>query len=192
MKLKILLLIIFLAMAIAANAQGIAIGTAAENFALPDLDGKVQMLNQLKGRNGTVVIFLSAQCPVVKAYKDRINQIAAESQAKGINLVGINSNANESLASLRSNASAFGYRFPVLIDKNNKLADKLDARTAPEVFFIDRENVLLYHGAIDSDYTGRSIAEKYLGAALDASLAGRPITKTSAPPFGCTIRRVAR
>ena len=176
-------------LAVAANAQGLAVGSGVADFSLPDLNGNVQALSRLKGRNGTVVIFLSAQCPVVKAYKDRINQIAVEAQAKGINFVGINANANESPASLRSNAAAFGYRFPVLIDRGNQLADKLDARTAPEVYFLNADNVLLYHGAIDNDYTGRRITESYLSDALDASIAGQPIATTSAPPFGCTIRR---
>jgi peroxiredoxin len=189
MKVVVILITMFFALAMVANAQGLAVGSAVENFALLDLDGRMQTLGQLKGRNGTVVVFLSAQCPVVKAYKDRINQIAAEAGAKGINFIGINSNATESLKWVKSNTSKFDYRFPILIDKNNKLADSLDARTAPEVFFIDRDNTLLYRGAIDNDYSGRNVTESLLTSALDASLAGRPIAKTTAPPFGCTIRR---
>jgi peroxiredoxin len=189
MKQTVLLSMALFALAIAVNAQGLEVGSTTGNFALPDLDGNVQTLQRLKGRNGTVVIFLSAQCPVVKAYKDRINQIAAESGAKGINFIGINSNATESLKWVKSNTSKFDYRFPILIDKNNKLADSLDARTAPEVFFIDRDNTLLYRGAIDNDYTGRNVTESLLTSAYDASLAGRSIEKTTAPPFGCSIRR---
>src|SRR4030095_9216510 len=71
---------------------GIEIGATAENFSLPDTDGKLQKLNGLKGKKGTVVVWLSAQCPVVKGYKDRINEIAAEAAANGINFIGINSN----------------------------------------------------------------------------------------------------
>src|SRR5262245_29140686 len=71
---------------------GIEIGSTAENFSLPDTDGKMQTLNGLRGKKGTVVVWLSAQCPVVKGYKDRINEIATEAQARGINFVGINSN----------------------------------------------------------------------------------------------------
>jgi peroxiredoxin len=189
MKHTLLSLTVSLVLTIATNAQDLSVGSGIDNFALPDLDGRMQTLGQLKGRNGTVVMSLSAQCPVVKAYKDRINQIAAEAGAKGINFIGINSNATESLKWVKSNTSKFDYRFPVLIDKNNKLADSLDARTAPEVFFIDRDNTLLYRGAIDNDYTGRNVTESLLTSAYEASLAGRPIEITTAPPFGCTIRR---
>lgn len=189
MKQTVLLITALFVLAIAASAQGLAVGSGMENFALPDLDGTVQTLNKLKGRNGTAVVFLSAQCQVVKAYKDRINQIAAEAGAKGINFIGINSNATESLKWVKSNTSKFDYKFPILIDKNNKVADSLDARTAPEVYFLNGDNVLLYHGAIDNDYSGRNVTVWHLTAALDASLAGRSILRATVPAFGCNIRR---
>jgi hypothetical protein len=46
------------------HAGGLEIGATAENFTLPDTDGKTQNLDGLKGKNGTVVVWLSAQCPV--------------------------------------------------------------------------------------------------------------------------------
>src|SRR5690349_5281443 len=88
----------------AANAQAPKIGSAIDNFTLPDTNGKTQSLDSLKGKNGAVVVFLSAQCPVVRGYHERINQIAADYQAKGINFIGINSNASESLDWVKSNA----------------------------------------------------------------------------------------
>lgn len=78
------------------NAQTFTIGSALENFKLSDTNGKEQSFDGLKGEKGTVLVFLSAQCPVVKGYNDRINQIAADYKANGINFIGINSNATES------------------------------------------------------------------------------------------------
>jgi peroxiredoxin len=189
MKRAVFLFTTLFALAVVASAQGLPVGSAMENFSLPDLNGNTQTLGGLRGQKGAVVIFLSADCPAVKAYKDRINQIAAEARTKGINFIGINSNSTDSPNGLRSNASQFGYRFPILIDQANRLADRLDARTAPEVYFVSRENVLLYRGAIDNERTGRNVTENYLTAAFEASLAGRPVAKTSVAPFGCTIRR---
>ena len=172
------------------HASGIEIGATAENFSLPDVDGKVQTLNGLKGKNGSVVVWLSAQCPVVKGYKDRINEIAAEYQAKGINFIGINSNSTEDLNWVKSNIAEFGYKFPVLIDKNNVLADKWGATVTPEVYYFNAKNVLVYHGAIDNDRSGRNVTEGYLKAAFGESLGGKSVTKTRANAFGCTIKRV--
>ena len=79
-------------------AKDFAVGSTVESFSLPDTNGKVQSLNDLKGKNGSVVVFLSAQCPVVKGYNERINQLAADYEAKGITFIGINSNSTESLS----------------------------------------------------------------------------------------------
>ena len=173
------------------KAGDFAIGTTIENFSLPDTAGATKSLNDLKGKNGSVVVFLSAQCPVVKGYNDRINQIAAEYQAKGINFIGINSNHTEGLDWVKSHA-AENYKFPMLIDKNNVLADKLAATVTPEVFYFDAKNVLLYRGAIDNDRSGKAITDTYLKAAFDSSLAGKPIEKTSAKAFGCSIKRIEK
>ena len=92
----------------------ISIGGTVGNFSLPDTNGKNQTLNDLKGEKGTVVVFLSAQCPVVKAYNERINQIAADYKAKGINFIGINSNSTETEAQIKSHTEET-YKFSVLI-----------------------------------------------------------------------------
>jgi peroxiredoxin len=173
-----------------ASAEALAIGTVVESFSLPDVDGKAQTLDGLKGKNGTVVVWLSAQCPVVRGYKDRINEIASAYQAKGINFVGINSNSTEDLAWVKSNIAEFGYKFPVLIDKGNVLADKWGATVTPEVFYFDAKNKLLYHGAIDNDRGGRNVTDQYLKTAFESALTGKAIAKTRANAFGCSIKRV--
>jgi peroxiredoxin len=190
LKRTVFLLTTLFALAIAANAQGLAVGSVLEGFSLPDLDGRVQALDNLRGRNGTVLIFLSAQCPAVKDYKDRINYMAAQARGVGVNFIGLNSNSTESPALIRSNAAQFGYRFPVLLDMGDRVADRFDARTAPEVFFFNGENVLLYRGAIDNDRSGSTVTDSYLTAALNASLTGKPIFKKSVQALGCPIKRV--
>ena len=170
-------------------AGDFAVGATLENFSLPDTSGKMQSLNELKGKNGSVVVFLSAQCPVVKAYNERISQLAADYEAKGITFIGINSNSTESLDWVKSNA-AENYKFPVLIDKGNVLADKLGATVTPEAYYFDAKNVLLYHGAIDNDKSGKAITDNYLRVAFDSALAGKAIAKTRANAFGCSIKRV--
>ena len=182
-------LVFAVAMAIAAFGQGPAIGSTMENFSLPDTSGKVQTLKELNGKNGAVVVFLSAQCPVVKGYVGRINQLAADYQTKGINFIGINSNASEDLNWVKSNVTEYGYKFPVLIDKGNLYADKLGADVTPEVFYIDAKGALIYHGAIDNDRSGRNVTEAYLKTAFDSSLAGKKVEKPSANAFGCSIKR---
>lgn len=188
MKRSLLFLFLTVALAAAASAQSFGVGSTLDNFSLSDVNGKTQTLNGLKGTKGSVVIFLSAQCPVVKGYNERISQIAAEYASKGINFIGVNSNATETIDWVKSHADE-NYKFPVLIDKGNKIADKLGASVTPEAFFLDANNVLLYHGAIDNDKSGQNVTTAYLKAAFDASLAGKKIERTSANAFGCSIKR---
>jgi peroxiredoxin len=166
-----------------------AVGTKLENFILPDLSGAEQSLDKLKGENGAVLVWVSAQCPVVKSYNARINQIADELKAKGINLVGINSNSTESLDYAASGAKDAGYKFPVLIDKGNVLADKLEASVTPEFYYFDRENVLLYHGALDNDRSGKNVTTNYVRDAFDAALGKEPIKTSKTNAIGCSIKR---
>src|SRR5438445_5590588 len=190
MKRALFLFTILFAFALAASAQsGVSVGATIDNFSLPDTNGKMQSLNDIKGKNGAVIIFVSAQCPVVRGYNERMNQIAAEYKAKGINVIGVNSNATETPADVKAHAEAT-YKFPVLIDKGNVLADKLGASVTPEAYYIDAKNTLLYHGAIDNDRSGQNVTESYLRTAFDASLSGKKIGKTSANAFGCTIKKV--
>jgi peroxiredoxin len=165
------------------------VGTKLENFSLPDLNGSEQSIDKLKGENGAVLVWVSAQCPVVKSYNERINQVAEELKAKNITLIGINSNAPESLDWVRSSAEKVGYKFPVLIDKGNVLADKLGATVTPEFYYFDKDNVLLYHGALDNDRSGTNVTINYLRDAYDSALSKQPIKTPKANVIGCSIKR---
>ncbi|MBK7933095.1 MAG: redoxin domain-containing protein [Acidobacteria bacterium] len=195
MKRVAILFTFLFALAVAANAQGLAVGGTIENFSLSNIDGKTVSLNELKGKNGAVIMFVSSQCPVVKLYNERMNQIAADYAAKGIAFIGINSNATE-MDKAAAKPLDWGrahitetYKFPVLFDKGNVLADKLGASVTPEAYYLDANNVLLYHGAIDNDRSGENITETYLRTAFDTSLAGKKIERVKANAFGCTIKR---
>ena len=169
--------------------EALAAGSTVENFKLVDTTGTEKSLNDLKGKNGAILVFVSAQCPVVKGYNERISKFAADFAAKGINVIGINSNHTESLEWVKSHA-AEKYKFPVLIDKGNVLADKLGANVTPEVYYVNEKNVLVYHGAIDNSRSGENITENYLRDAVEANLSGKPVAKTSANAIGCSIKRV--
>jgi peroxiredoxin len=173
------------------SANDFAVGTVLEDFKLTDTSGAEQSFSKLKGEKGTILIFLSAQCPVVKDYNARIAELAKTYKAKGVNVIGINSNSTESLEWVKSHA-AENYPFTMLIDKGNVLADKLGASVTPEVYFFDEKNKLLYRGAIDNNRSGDNITNNYLRDAVEAKMAGKAIAKTSANAFGCTIKRVAK
>lgn len=171
--------------------DGLAVGAALEDFKLSDTNGAEKSFNDLKGKNGAILVFLSTQCPVVRGYNERIVKLADEYAAKGINVIGVNSNATESAEKVKAHAAEY-YKFPVLIDKGNVLADKIGANVTPETFYLNEKNVLVYHGAIDNDRSGENITSNFLRDALDANLGGKAVAKTTSNAFGCSIRRAGK
>lgn len=166
-----------------------AIGSTVEEFTLPDVDGTDHSLKSLKGKNGTVFIFISVQCPVSNAYNERMEKLATDYKARGINVIGINANSTEDAAAVKAHAAEKRLSFTILKDPGNKIADKLGATRTPEVYFLDANNKLVYHGRIDNSQNPAQIESNDLRDALDSALAGKPVQKPEAKAFGCTIKR---
>ena len=168
-----------------------AIGTTIDDFKLPDTDGAEHSLKSLTGKNGAVLIFISVQCPVSNGYNERMEKLAQDYKAKGVNVIGINSNATEAAAVVKAHAAEKHLTFTVLKDDGNKIADRLGATRTPETYVIDAGGKLVYHGRIDNSQNTANITANDLREALDEMLAGKPISKTGGAAFGCTIKRVS-
>jgi peroxiredoxin len=166
-----------------------AIGATIDDFTLPDIEGKDRTLNSLKGKNGSVLIFIAVQCPVSNAYNERMEKLAQDYKSRGITIIGINSNVSEPADAVKAHAAEKHLTFPILKDAGNKIADKLGASKTPEAYFLDSNNKLLYHGRIDNSKDAAQVNVNDLRDALDAALAGKPVEKTTAAAFGCTIKR---
>ena len=165
------------------------IGSTIAAFALPDTSGAEHSLASLKGKNGVVLIFIAVQCPVSNGYNERMEKLAQDYQAKGINVVGINANATESAADIKAHAAEKHLTFTILKDNGSKIADMLGATRTPEAYFLDASSKLLYHGRIDNSRDITQVNSSELRDALEATLAGKPVPKTTASAFGCSIKR---
>ena len=167
------------------------IGTIIDDFKLPDADGAEHSLKSLTGKNGAVIIFVATKCPVSNAYNDRMEKLAQDYKAKGINVIGINSNNTEPASEVKSHAGEKHLTFAILKDDGNKIADRLGATRTPEAYVINAGGKLVYHGRIDNSQNTANITANDLREALDELLAGKPVTKTGGAAFGCTIKRVS-
>src|SRR5215471_15213217 len=168
-----------------------AIGTVIDDFTLPDADGASHSLASLRGKNGTVMIFIATKCPVSNAYNDRMEKVYEDYKAKGINVVGINANSTEPAAEVKSHAAEKGLKFTILKDDGNKIADRLGATRTPEAYVLDTKGKLVYHGRIDNSQKTEVITSNDLRDALDEMVAGKAVSKTGGAAFGCTIKRIS-
>jgi alkyl hydroperoxide reductase subunit AhpC len=118
-----------------------------------------------------------------------MSKLQADYAARGINIIGINSNVTESADAVKAHAAEKHLSFVVLQDPGNKIADRLGAMHTPEVYYLDANNRLLYHGRIDNNKDQSQVETNDLREALDEALAGKPVQKTTSVAFGCSIKR---
>ncbi len=162
------------------------------NFTLKDFTGKEHSLYDYLKHKGIVVMFIATQCPISNAYNERIVKLYKDYTPKGIAVLGINSNKQESIEEIAAHSKKHGFEFPVLKDWNNVIADKFDAMVTPEIYLIDSTGVLRYHGRIDDSRNPGKVTQNDLRDVLDAYLAGQPLPKKETKAFGCTIKRVSQ
>ena len=182
----------FLAISRLLFAGSPSIGSAAPTFTLTTLDGKsFSLAEAARSHKAVVVMFIATKCPYSNAYNDRMREMAAAYEKKGVLFAGINSNKSEPAEEVISHARQHDLRFLLMKDPNNKVADVYEARHTPEVFVVDTEGKLRYHGRIDENYEDPSkVTSPDLKNALDSLLAGQPIAKAETKAFGCSIKRV--
>jgi peroxiredoxin len=171
------------------------LGTTAPPFRLPDPQGKWVSLDDFKDAPALVVVFMCNHCPYVKHIQSRFAELAKEYQAKGVGVVGINSNDVESYPDDRPEKMAeeikqVGYTFPYLYDESQEVAKAYRAACTPDFYLFDRDRRLVYRGQFDDSRpgSGRPVTGADLRAALDAVLAGRPVPGNQRPSLGCNIK----
>jgi peroxiredoxin len=171
------------------------LGTAAPAFNLPNVDGRMVSLDDFKSAPAVLVAFVCNHCPFVKHLADPFAQLAREYQEKGVAVVAISSNdvANypaDSPEQMVHEAETRGYTFPYLYDEGQDVAKAYRAACTPDFYVFDKNHKLVYRGQMDDSRpdSGIPVTGKDLRAALDALLAGKPISEQQKPSIGCNIK----
>lgn len=185
------ILFLFLLTTIANSAdksESYKIGDRVSDFTIVNYDGATYTLSN-SGAKATVLIFVSTECPNVQPYTERLIKLTEEFGQKGIAIWGINSNKTEPTEEVMNHAASVKYNFPVLKDVNNVVADQFSAQRTPEVFVVDSEMKLIYHGRIDDNRDPSKVTSNDLANALTDFLGGKEISVSETKAFGCTIKR---
>jgi peroxiredoxin len=171
------------------------LGTTAPDFRLPDTDGKFVSLSDFSGAPALLVAFICNHCPFVKHIQASFAKLVREYQARGVAVVGINSNdavnyPADSPAKMVEEKKAAGYTFAYLFDRNQEVAKDFRAACTPDFFLYDRDFRLVYRGQMDASRPGNGKPNDGadLRAALDAVLAGKPVAEEQIPSIGCNIK----
>jgi peroxiredoxin len=180
---------------VAVNSTMLPLGTKAPDFHLPDTAGKTVSLADFKNAPALLVVFMCNHCPYVKHISAGLAQLARDYKPRGVAVAGISSNdaANypqDSLAKMAEEAKSAGYIFPYLYDETQAVAKAYRAACTPDIYLFDEDQRLAYRGQFDDSRPGSNIpvTGKYLRAALDALLAGKPLSPNQKPSIGCNIK----
>ncbi len=128
-------------------------GWKAQEFALKGTDGRTWRFADVRGRNGTLIIFLSNTCPYVRAVIGRIEEEAKALQAIGIGVIGIMSNVGDprdSFDAMKEFARQNGFSFPYVEDPTQEVARAYDAQCTPDFFGFNANDELQYRGRLDA------------------------------------------
>ena len=171
------------------------LGTAAPDFELPNVDGRMVSLADAAGPRGTVVMFICNHCPFVKHVADQLAALGRDCLPRGIGVVAISSNdvsshPADSPEQMVHEAEERGYVFPYLYDETQEVAHAYHAACTPDFFLFDGDCKLAYRGQLDSSRPGNEIpvTGADLRAAIDALVAGRPVATEQRPSLGCNIK----
>jgi peroxiredoxin len=168
------------------------IGAKVADFTLQDIDGQSQSLYGYKDKKAIVLIFVGTECPIANLYLPRLAELHKQYAAR-VQFLAVNANDQDSAAAVAVHARERKLPFTVCKDAEHKAADALGARRTPEAFVLDSSHVIRYRGRIDDQYgyTYRRPAPLHndLKDALDALLAGKPISTPETEVRGCLIGR---
>jgi peroxiredoxin len=171
------------------------LGTKAPDFSLKNVDGKTVKLADFEKAPALLVIFMCNHCPYVKHVADALAKLTSDYLAKGVAVVGINSNdvANypaDSPEQMAAEVKQRGYRFLYLFDETQDVAQAYRAACTPDFYVFDGDQRLVYRGQFDASRpnSGIPVTGADLGAALDAVLAGKKPVAEQRPSIGCNIK----
>ncbi len=171
-------------------------GERAYDFTLKNVDSSLMSLEQCRGENGTVIMFISNHCPYVKAIQTTLVSDANKLSEIGVNCVAIMPNdivnyPEDSFENMQRVAQEWEYPFPYLIDETQEVARQYDAKCTPDFFGYNRDLELQYRGRLNSitpsNTAPETIGQDLVDAMRQVAETGKGPTQ-QIPSMGCSIK----
>jgi peroxiredoxin len=198
-RLMQLLAIGAMSLAAASALAAAAPGQPGTDFTLTDITGKPRKLADLRGKY-VVLEWFNSECPFVQKHYESGNMQGLQKQytGKGVVWLAINS-TNPAHSNFRDEARSAQIvkdwkmvPTALSLDKDGKVGQAYGARTTPHMFVIDPNGTVIYAGGIDdkASFSPADVksAKNFVAAALDESMAGKPVSTPSARPYGCSVK----
>lgn len=164
-------------------------------FSLKDFRGNAVSLSDFPNSKLVVVAVLGTECPLAKHAALKLQKLAEDYADRGVTVIGLDANRQDSLADLAAFAKTNSLRFPLLKDVNQQVADSLGATRTPEIFLLDQQRIVRYHGRVDDQHavggkSRKTPTREDLKSAIEELLDGKTVSVTDTLATGCLIGRV--
>ena len=170
-------------------------GKKASGFKLKSTDNKIISLENVKGENGTLIMFICNHCPYVKAVIKEVVKDCKELEKIGIKSLAIMSNdtknyPDDSYENMISFAKDYEFNFPYVIDETQDIAKEYGAVCTPDFFGYNKNLELQYRGRMrelkELQPTQEGKSDLLFAMELIAKTEKGP--KEQVPSMGCSIK----
>ena len=170
-------------------------GKKALPFELNSTDNKIISLEDIKGKNGTLIMFICNHCPYVKAITKEMVEDCAELKKIGVNSVAICSNDSvnypeDSFENMIKFSNENKFSFPYLIDETQEVAKGYDAVCTPDFFGYNKNLELQYRGRLRElkNYVPVKDGDSELLQAMKKIAESDEGPRDQIPSAGCSIK----
>jgi peroxiredoxin len=181
----------------------LAVGSPAPDFSLPGIDGKTHTLAEFGKSQLLAIVFTCNHCPTAQLYETRIKKLVDDFQSRNVAFVAIEPNdpqairlselgytdVSDSLADMKIRAAYRHFNFPYLYDGDTQAVSRAyGPKATPHIFIFDKDRKLRYEGRVDDSQRASLVKSSDARNALEALLAGQPVTVSHTPAFGCSTK----
>ncbi|MEC5399261.1 thioredoxin family protein [Uliginosibacterium sp. H1] len=183
----------------AVPAWAVSVGQPAPDFTLSSTDGKPVKLSDYRGKY-VVLEWNNPHCPYVQKHYDSQNMQSLQKTYTGKGVVWLAVNSTNTVSSEYIKPADLGKwakdknaaMTALLMDGKSEVARAYNSQNTPAMYIVDPQGKVAYYGAIDDRRSANpdhvKTSKNYVSAALDESLAGKPITVATTRAYGCSIK----
>jgi peroxiredoxin len=188
---------------LAADHPILPLGSAAPEFSLPGVDGKIHKLSDYASSKVLAVVFTCDHCPNAQMYEGRVTQLYNDYKDKGVAVVAISPNdprairideldssdVSDTLDEMKIRVAYKHLQYPYLYDGETEAVSRAyGPQASPHIFIFDQQRKLRYEGAIDDSYRIEFVKKHYALDAINALLADQEVAVKHTGAFGCSTK----
>lgn len=169
------------------------LGRGSTHDDVSDIEGNQHRLFDHTSNRFQVITFVTTDCPIANVYQPILRELAEDFSEAKIDFFQVNPTRSATIEEAKLHSSDFEITSPMILDSDQAIADRLNAKVTPETFLISPSGEVVYRGRIDNLYVGfgkkrQKPTSHDLRDAINSALALQPISTPATTPVGCIIQ----